>query len=264
MNKKNIVCGGLDLALNHFAYVELTNGDLSDFFYMTSKAGAANRSKKYGTRLILPKTEDRQLKSIARIAFIKKIITEKFLNRRPDFSGIEDYAVRAEHGAHQLGEVNGIARMICWDLGIPFRLHDPISVKMFATHDGTASKDEVERMVMERWGVDFSEYNQPPPKPTAKNPEPNQDRTVSEDLCDAFAIAKLVWTEVQLREGKILLSDLHKKEIQVFNRTTKSYPVSLLGREWLCKPQSETPIKDAAEAIDKIVEKVRKLLSKGG
>lgn len=235
MDKKKIVVQGWDLALNHSGYVELTNGKLTDFWYITSQAGSAARSKKHGYRLVLPKTKDRQIRSVARLAFIREFIVRNVIKKRPDYVGIEDYAIRAEMGAHYMGEVGGLARLICWAAGLPFRLHDPISVKMFATHDGTCQKDLVEERVEARWGVDFSDFNQPKPKASKRNPEPKQNRTTSEDLADAFAIAQLIWAEYKLRNGSMLMKDLHPKEIQVFNRVTKTYPISLLSREWIHK-----------------------------
>lgn len=241
MSKKkrsDVVCGGWDLALNHSAYVELTNGKLTNFWYITERAGSANQHKN-GIRLVYPakikKTKDVHFKSISRLAFIRETIVRKIIKNRPDYVGIENYAYGAEQGAHQMGEVGSIARMILWSAEIPYRLHDPLSVKMFATHDGSCSKEYVRESVEKRWGISFDEYNQPLKAPTKNRPDPKQDLTTSEDLSDAFAVAQLVWTEVQLRNGWIALSDLHPKEIQVFNRVTKTYPVSLLAREWICK-----------------------------
>jgi Holliday junction resolvasome RuvABC endonuclease subunit len=229
IKKQKIVVQGWDLALNHSGYVELTNGELTNFWYITNKAGSAACSKEHGCRLVLPKSNDRQITSVARLAFIKKFITKRVLRSIPEFVGIEDYAIRAEQGAHYMGEVGGLARLICWSKKIPFRLHDPISVKMFVSHDGTCQKDLVEKKVKERWKVDFEKYNQPKMK-TSK-----QDRTTSEDLADAYSIAKLVWYEICLRNGSMVMSDLHQKEIQVFNRATKTYPLNLLSREWIVK-----------------------------
>ncbi len=45
---------GFDLALNHGAAVELTDGKRSNFWYYTDIAGAANRSEEHGTRMVLP------------------------------------------------------------------------------------------------------------------------------------------------------------------------------------------------------------------
>lgn len=232
---KTIVVG-LDISLNHGAMIELTNGNLTNFGYYTNLAGSASASNR-GIRLPseLFKPVNKHNLGVARLEWVGDIlktwIDKKF--NRPDFIGLEDYAIRAEQGAHQLGEVGGQARLICWQNRVKLRLHDPTSVKMFAAHDGTCQKDAVQRAVLERWGVDFSSFDQPPAKPTVKRPDPAPNCQTSEDLCDAYAIAMLVWTEVQLRSGVLSLSSLHDKEIRVFNRVTKTYPINLLDREWI-------------------------------
>jgi Holliday junction resolvasome RuvABC endonuclease subunit len=235
---KNVVVQGWDIALNHSGFVELTNGELTNFWYITNVKSSADKSKKHGYRLVVPKTKEQQVKSIYRLDQIIKYIRKTVLSkkrRKPDYVGIEDYALNKQHGSHYMGEVGGLVRHLLWKKRIPFRLHDPLSIKMFTTHDGSAQKDLIEEKTSERWGVDFGKYNQPAPKPSKRNANPTQKRTTSEDLCDAYSVAKLVWTEVQLRSGELLLKELHPKEIQVFNRVTKSYPVSLLDRDWIMK-----------------------------
>lgn len=223
---------GLDISLNHGAVVELTNGKRSWAGYYTNVAGVASRWPT-GARLPAPpsKDGDKQQYQMERLAWVEAWLSLVIQSRRPDFAGIEDYALRAEQGAHQLGEVGGAARMLLWRMGVPFRKHDPISVKMFVTHDGTAQKDLIERSVIQRWGEDFSEVN------AKALPGKKQSRTSSEDLADAFAVAKLVDVEQQIRSGKLTLDKLgHDKERQVFNRVTKTYPTSLLAREWIHNP----------------------------
>jgi hypothetical protein len=128
-------------------------------------------------------------------------------------------------------------------MGIPFRLSDPISSKMFVTHDGLAQKDLVEREVLKRWGIDFAPYNVPALERLIKNRKTGKmvkakpNRTTSEDLADAFGLAQLVRTEVRLRSGKLALSKLDQKEIRVFNRVTKTYPVNILAREFIQRPE---------------------------
>jgi len=219
---------GWDLGLNHCGFVQLnSDGELDNFWYITSRVGSANRSQKHGKRLEVLKTKDKYIVNVAKLEFIQKFLVKNVIKENPSYVGIENYAYNAKQASYQLGEVGGIARLLLWRSGIPYRLHDPISVKMFATHDGTCQKDLVERFVLKRWGVDFSNYNQP----ASKNG--NQDRTTSEDLCDAYSIAKLVWVELMLRLGKIKLDSLHEKEIQVFNRVTKTYPINILSRNWI-------------------------------
>jgi Holliday junction resolvasome RuvABC endonuclease subunit len=229
---------GMDISLNHGAAVELTNGKLTNFFYYTTLVGSANKSKR--GRRIPPeifKLKDKQFIGVARLSWIKEYLRNEVLEvSRPEFIGLEDYAIRAEQGAHYLGEAGGQARLLCYEKGSKLRLHDPTSVKMYAAHDGTCQKDAVQRAVERRWGVDFSSVDQPSKKPTEKNPNPKSNRQTSEDLADAYAIAMLVWTEVQLRLGVIALSELPEKEIRVFNRITKTYPINLLDREWINNP----------------------------
>jgi len=224
---------GMDIALNHGAAVELTDGELSNFWYWTDIAGAAARSKR-GERLPIQqmdRSKDKHVRGMIRLAWIEHYLDKRVLMRTDAaYVGIEDYALRAEQGAHQMGEAGGIARILCWFRGFKIRLPDPTTVKMFGAHDGTCHKDAIERAVQERWGADFSPLNPPPAKSGKVNTQ------TSEDLADAYVVAQLVWTEVQLRAGKLRMDDLHPKEIQVFNRTTKTYPINLLSREWIENP----------------------------
>lgn len=220
---------GLDCSLNHGAVVQLVDGELDKFWYWTTQAGSAKKHS-LARRLVLPKTDDPNVLKHWRLAWIRDFLLEIIRKSRPDFAAVEDYAIRAEQGAHYLGEVGGLARLLLWQHGIKYRTHDPIAVKMFATHDGTADKALVEEACSERWGADFSEYNQPAPANKAKK----QNRATSEDLCDAYVLARLTYVEAEIRAGRLQLTDLeHDKERQVFNRTTKHQPVNLLGREWL-------------------------------
>lgn len=225
--RARIVVQGWDVSLNHAAMVELTDGELSDFRYVTDKAADAAASKKRGARINVEKLKkqhgkDRHRWMMARLMEMSSHLV-KWADRRPNYVGVEDYAVGAEQGSHYLGEIGGIARQTLWERDIPFRLHDPVSVKMFIARDGTAAKEEVQLAVLDRWGIDFGRYSRVKGEQT------------SEDLADAFGIAKMVWFEAQLRRGLVKLSDFHEREIRVFHRVTKTNPVCLLEREWLAR-----------------------------
>lgn len=227
---KNVRIWGIDLALNHTGIVELDNGELSNFWYITTSAGAANRSKKQSFRLHLKKTKDRQFLAVHRLHDVERIIRMLLKKRKPHLVGMEDYSLGSARGAHYTGEMGGVIRLLLFRMGVRFRLHDPLSIKLFVCHDGSAQKDFVEYQVNERWGIDFSGYN-----PISKRKNSSEDRTTSEDLCDAFSVAQMIWTEYLLRTGQLLMSELHEQEVRVFNRVTKTYPVSLLDREWILK-----------------------------
>lgn len=221
---------GADLSLNHLALVLLKDGRLGDYHFITNKKGDADKRKTHSTYLPLDSTlrslgGDKHRFAIWRLDALTRTIRDKLVEWSPDYVGVEDYALGAEHGAHQLGEIGGVIRWMLYSLGIPYRLHDPTTLKMFVAHDGTCSKTEVELSVIDRWKVDFSELN------TGRSKDGG--RQTSEDLSDAFGLAQMVWTEVQIRDGRLKLSDLHAKEIAVFNRMTKHQPVPLISREWI-------------------------------
>jgi Holliday junction resolvasome RuvABC endonuclease subunit len=220
---------GCDISLNHAGFVLLEDGDLVDVRYFTNIVGSANRSK-CGTRLPKFKTQDKQIKSMQRLVWIRDYIKNTILTLGANYIGIEDYALSESQGSHQLGEIGGIVRSMIFDYGVPMRLHDPFSIKMFVAHNGLAKKDQMESCVLDRWGVDFSDYNAPLSARSKK-----QNRQTSEDLTDAFSIAQLVWVEYLLRNGDMLMKNLHEKEVRVFNRITKAYPVNLLDRHWIVK-----------------------------
>lgn len=217
---------GLDLSLNHAAMVCLEDGEMADYAFITDRAGDANTDSKRGTRLNIGKMSDALLKDkhrllVWRVDRMSAWVWIQILKWAPDYIAIEDYALRAEQGAHQMGEIGGVVRHMLFNVGIPFRLHDPTSLKMYVAHDGTCQKDEVERCVKERWDADFKKHNS------------HKGEQTSGDISDAFGLAKMAWDEVRVRAGTLKVSDLHKKEIRVFNRITKYQPLALVDREWI-------------------------------
>ena len=240
---KQIRVHGWDLSLNHLGIVELTNGALTRLWYVTDILKSWKNGKGFAELIKPPKSLDKQTMPLWRLVWWEEFITE-FIDSNPtEYVGIEDYAFAKPQGAHQMGELGGIFRKEFWKAGSKMRYHDPMSVKMFVAHNGHADKWQMEDAVYKKWGIDFSRYNPPRSGPTKKNPDGHQNRQTSEDLADAFGVAQLVWLEYQLRKGLTTLDQLHEKEIQVFNRTTKSYPVNILGRNWIQREDQNEPAK---------------------
>lgn len=228
--KKSVITQGWDISLNHGAVVQLRNGELDGYWFYTDKAGSVARAKKHGSRVELPtptKQPDRHIRSIIRLDWVSRWIERVALALSPGYVALEDYAIGADQGAHYLGEIGGQARRLMWAYGVRYRLHDPIAVKLFVAHDATAQKDLIEDSVRVRWGADFGRCN------ALSSGKGKPSRQTSEDLADAFGLAQMAWTEYRLRKGLVHLSSLHEKEIQVFNRATKAFPVNVLGREWI-------------------------------
>lgn len=214
---------GIDVSLNHGAFVSLRDGKLDDYLFVTDKSKLASKSLSHGVYLKNDRKADKQARAVKRLEFWSGFFGDMRESFEPEYVGVEDYAYKAAQGAHQIGEVGGLLRLDLWVYDIKLRLHDPASLKMFAAHDGSADKEEIVCAVVERWEEcrEFANYRH------------GKDSTTVGDLCDAYTLAQLVWLEIQLRRGDKRLSDLHPKEVQVFNRTTKTYPINVLGREWI-------------------------------
>ena len=58
------------------------------------------------------------------------------------------------------------------------------------------------------------------------------------DLADAYFLARMLYTELEVRTGRILLSQLDEGERRIFLRVTKAYPVNILDRQFICKENS--------------------------
>lgn len=212
---------GWDISLNHAGIVEFTDGVLSNFWYVTRKKSIYKRLGVNGYLLDIAKSEDPHIESIVRLNVWRDLLDRHIDNTKPEYVGIEDYAYGKAMRAHQIGEIGGLARMACFNKGVMLRLHDPLSIKMFVTGNGLSKKDAMVSAVKNKWGISFSNYD------SEKGTE------VQEDLADAFGICMLIKTEIDLRNGTIQLKDLNEKEIKVFNRCTKTFPISLLGRDWI-------------------------------
>lgn len=223
MNSSRIV--GSDVSLNHAAFVLLVKGKIEGYRYVTDRKKVAAKSSDLGTYLSAAKIKDKQERDLLRLVFWNIYIAKLLSLWKPDLIVLEDYAYRAPQTAYQLGEVGGAARYYSWRSNARLRLHDPMTLKMFAVHDGGADARETMLSILARWKATHA----------FKRFIEGQDQRTCEDLCDAYALAQLGSYELQLRDGTLAMKSLHAKEIQVFNRTTKRYPVNVLSRDFLCR-----------------------------
>lgn len=230
---------GWDVSIGHGAGIEFTDGTLSGQWTASDKP-IVKKAKKLSTVkdiLQVPQAPKRDKDVSAfhahRLDWWYTFFENHVKSTRPCYVALEDYAYGAGYQAHQIGEVGGAARRVLWKYGIPFRLHDPMTIKMFACENGHANKEDMKMGVKNRWGIEF--YSSYPEKCIA---------ICAEDLTDAFAVVKLLHLEIQLRKGLIRLQDLSPKDIQIFNRATKTYPVNILGRNFIVKAKTDATNSD--------------------
>lgn len=144
-----------------------------------------------------------------------------------DMVGIEDYAYGAASnvGSFAIAEITGYLKALCWNRSIRMRLHDPKTVKMFAALDGRADADEVAEAA-EAWFPDLKGV-----------PRTGFRDSPWHDVGCAAWVARMVWIEERIRDGKLDLASLHAKQRQAFLRTTKVRPTNVLGCEWIDRAQ---------------------------
>lgn len=216
---------GLDLSLNHSGAVALDeSGKLSGYWFVGNRKGAVDRSSGSGTRLP-PRTKgmDADQHQLDRIGFYADWLWMLIRETGAEYAGVEGYAYAAvSNSSYQYGELGGEARRVLTKASCLVRIHDPLSVKMFGAVKGNATPDQVLEAVPWEYREEWLHME-----------HGLKGQQAAEDLAAAFWIARMVWTEIEVRAGRILLSDLEEHQVRVFNRVTKAYPVNLLGRDWL-------------------------------
>lgn len=142
----------------------------------------------------------------------------------PDYVAIEDYAMGSSSGMNfTIGEATMLTKIAVYNTGCKFRTYEPTLIKKFATCKGNAKKEQMQEAYAEL-GETYIDLEH---LPINKGPR--------EDLVDAYWIAKLLQTELQLRHGVIELKSLGLKQIEVFNSVSKAKKQNLLVRDFIQK-----------------------------
>lgn len=142
----------------------------------------------------------------------------------------------------ETAEVSGALRGELYSHCIPYRIYDPMSIKLFATGHGSAKKIEmVTTAVQAGFDVPASllEEGMKFEQPLYINNEPayKDVKGPGVDLSDAFHIATMLRTELMLRKGLVVLDRLKDHQRRVFLRTTKGNPVNMLEKPFVMKPE---------------------------
>lgn len=217
---------GADPAINHAALVVLYgSGSINQINFLTTKKTYAARYDRYADFLPIDTSEDTHVRNLLRLTHVEEWWERVALLNEPSrsvYAAVEDYALGQARRAHQIGEAGWCCRRAFLKAGVPFRLHDPGSVKIFATGKGTADKEQMKAAYA---GTDYETW--------IVEKFPKLPKEVEEDIYDALTLARMCRTEFLLRRGDVSLKDLDEKERRAFNRVTKANPVNILGREWI-------------------------------
>ncbi|KKW46023.1 MAG: hypothetical protein UY96_C0010G0038 [Parcubacteria group bacterium GW2011_GWB1_56_8] len=223
---------GADVSVNHAGFVALDEaGVFLGVKYLCVKKKDAKPPEGICIPQEIMKCKDVVLRSLMRLDWLNRFYgaVSGWIDGRVGreyidtafYVAMEDFAFAKGHEAYQIGATAGLFRLEMWRRSNTYlRLHDPFSVKLFATDEGDADKVLMRTAVMTYWGVDLDRYG-----------------GAAEDLYDAYALAQMARIEVQVRQGKIRLEELPEGQRRVFLRVTKANPVNLLDRAWCHREQ---------------------------
>ena len=250
MVKQTPLLFGIDFSLNHWAIcrVDYLTGSCLDYRYMTCtkkeyNQNAANafllegQDKKNG--------EGKETYGERRRAFSVQILFKYImdilngLEKAPEdvYVSIEGYAYAAStRGLCQIAEATGLLKTMLYNQGIKLRIHDPLSVKLYASGGGACLKKTIV-LAAKDLGFHISESLLKVKRKKIKGLEVEEYDGVGTDLADSFFLARILRTELMLRDGIASLENLKECERKIFLRVTKAFPENILSRDFIQKEQ---------------------------
>jgi Holliday junction resolvasome RuvABC endonuclease subunit len=166
---------------------------------------------------------------LERVSVTKRMVSEQLVpGGIVEYVGLEDYGWISggkSAGVYQIGEVGGVLRLEIYERNLAkLRTYDPMAIKLARTGDGHASKEDMIKIAREElanYNTDFFiKLKDMPDK-------------IFEHIADAMAISFLLRTELKVRRGEVMISDLEPHLVRVFNRVTKGMPMCILDRPFI-------------------------------
>ena len=234
---------GLDLSLDHAGVVVLNEiGALVNYCFLTTTKKYIAADPEHGYLLSSYKKKDGESKDVFRLRRMHEVLQIMMnFERRvtnilpPGYFSFEGYAYRSKSTALcQIAELTGYIKHMLFEGGGNIRIHDPKSVKLFATNKGNATKKDMVDEALNCIDIPQDLIKIKKVKPKGKEPFEDYDGPAT-DIADAYHLARMVFIELQLRSGKVTLENLPEGERRIFLRVTKTYPVNILAREFIKK-----------------------------
>lgn len=223
---------GIDISLNHLGICLLdSEGRFQDYAFLTDTKKFVTADPEHGELYKHQSSRsDHPLhfQRIGRFEELVDLMLSKWCSDGGDWVGVavEGYALNSKNTRlYETAELTGaIKRTVvrpCQEL----RIHDPDTVKMFAVDYGHAKKDQIYDKFEEETGESV-------PTTWLKQGQKRELSGPGTDVADAYFLARLLWTENQVRTGRIKLQDLPPFVRKILLRQTKTYPQNLLERPY--------------------------------
>lgn len=237
---------GLDLSLDHCGIVTLNKqGNVNNYLYTTTSKKMAEADSKHS--FLLSKKAKDESKDVFRLRRINEISeamleydAEFFYRGRPKskYVSIEGYAYASQTTSIcQIAELTGNIKHRIFRGGGIIRIHDPLTVKLFAVNTGRCLKKDIVKAARKAFTIPECLIKRKQIKKKGQTEKIEEYDGPATDVADAYFLAKMVQVELELRSGKITLAELSENERRIFLRVTKAYPVNLLSRPFICEEE---------------------------
>lgn len=235
---------GQDLSLDHGGVVVLdTTGMVADYCFFTTVKKYADVDPSHS--ILLSKQEKDELKAIFRLRRMNEYLHglmnfEHRVSRLipPSYYSIEGYSYGSAGSSTsicQIAELTGYIKHMIYEGGGRIRIHDPLSVKLFATNKGHCTKKDIVERARLAFSIPEGLVKRKMVKKKGEKEKVEEYDGPATDIADAYFLAQMTFRELQIRNGKLLLDQLTEGERRIFLRVTKMYPVNVLDRPFICK-----------------------------
>jgi len=246
VNNQNPIIFGIDLSLNHWGVcqIDYQSGKCIDYRYMTSKKTKYNKNvlnafllkgqDKKGGESKENYEERRKQFIVQTLANFVCYNNENGWRKGLIYIALEGYAYAAStRGIIQIAEATGCLKSILYKYEKFVRIHDPLSVKLYATGKGNCLKKDIVLKAKE-CGFSISDSLIEKGIKKSKRFEDREEyKGAGTDLADAFFLGRILRTELMLREGIEDLKDLDENERRIFLRVSKAFPENILSRPFI-------------------------------
>lgn len=219
---------GIDPSLVGTGIAIFNDGELRDYRGWTD---IKSLQKKHPQHLVYFKpTETTHGARLARIrmigAWVGAIVSNEIIHGMPDICvALEGYAFAARaRSISDLHELGGYIKQTLLTLDVPFRIYDPMSIKLAATGSGSADKGDIKIACLKKLKLDLTPYGK-----------------AGENIADACMIGWLLEQERAIRDGRKKLEDVDPDVRKVLLRTTKAEPTALISKPWIHEEAIKLP-----------------------
>lgn len=175
-------------------------------------------SKKYKNATYVPNAKmNDEPGRLKRLRIVNNLLINLIQTHKPEYIALEDFLWHSRHIRSSIvqAELGGALRATILDYGIKLRTYEPSTIKIFYVGKGDADKTDM----MKKGKTDSSLKS--------LGLCTLEDKDLN-NVVDAVAIGYLLNAELQVRNGFVMVKDLPKNVIHIFNRVTIPHPNCLL------------------------------------